>query len=58
MRLYVEDGSSGEGDHCGLGVVEEYTLGSKLTHYEKSTADGLWEFHKEMDYTSKIRPVS
>ncbi|MCW3129569.1 MAG: hypothetical protein N2V75_05675 [Methanophagales archaeon] len=57
-EVYVEDGSSGMGDHCGKGDPETYTLGSKLTHKEKSTADGLWEFHKEMDYTSKIRPVS
>ena len=56
FEVYVEDGSSDMGDHCGLGNVPGYTLGSKLTHYEKSTADGLWEFHKEMDYTSKIRP--
>jgi len=27
-----------------------------LTHYEKSTANGLWEFNKEMDYVSTIRP--
>ena len=59
-EVYVEDGS-GMGSaayrgHCDRGNVDEYTLGSKLTHYEKSTADGLWEFHKEMDYTSKIRP--
>ena len=31
-------------------------LGSKLTHYEKSTADGMWEFHKEMGYESRIMP--
>ena len=36
--------------------VFEPPLGSKLTHYEKSTANGLWEFSKEIDYTSKIRP--
>jgi len=57
FSVYTEDGSSGMGDHCGLGDVTEYTLGSKLTHYEKSTADGLWEFHKEMDYTSAISPT-
>ena len=57
FSVYTEDGSSGMGDHCGLGNVWDYTLGSKLTHYEKSTADGLWEFHKEMDYTSVIRPT-
>jgi len=57
FSVYTEDGSSGMGDHCGLGDVTECTLGSKLTHYEKSTADGLWEFHKEMDYTSAISPT-
>jgi len=31
-----------------------YTLSSKLPHYGKSPADGLWEFHK--DYPSVIRP--
>ncbi|MCW3129563.1 MAG: hypothetical protein N2V75_05645 [Methanophagales archaeon] len=55
-EVYVEDGSAATGRHCGLGNVTNYTLGSKLTHYEKSTADGLWEFHKEMDYTSAISP--
>ena len=33
-----------------------FTLGSRLTYYEKGTARGLWEFHKEMDYESRIRP--
>jgi hypothetical protein len=56
FEVYVEDGTSGQGDHCGLGNVALYSLGAKLTHYEKSTADGLWEFHKEMDYKSLIRP--
>ena len=62
FEVYVEDGS-GEGNtaggfqgHCDGGDVGNFTLGSKLTHYEKSTADGLWEFHKEMDYKSAIRP--
>jgi hypothetical protein len=54
--VYVEDGSSDMGDHCGLGDIPGYTLGSTLTHYEKSTADGLWLFHKQMDYKSMIRP--
>jgi hypothetical protein len=31
-------------------------LGSRLTHYEKSSANGLWEFSKEMGYESRIRP--
>jgi hypothetical protein len=56
FEVYTEDGSSDMGDHCGLGFVPGYTLGSKLAHYEKSTANGLWEFHKEMDYKSVIRP--
>jgi hypothetical protein len=54
--VYVEDGSSDMGDHCGMGNIPGYSLGSTLTHYEKSAADGLWEFHKEMDYKSMIRP--
>jgi hypothetical protein len=61
FEVYTEDGSgSGPGDanegHCNQGTPDEWTLGSKLTHYEKSTANGLWEFHKEMDYKSVIRP--
>ena len=64
FEVYTEDGSGfgnpdggqGEPGHCDQGTPWEYTLGSKLTHYEKSTADGLWEFHKVMGYTSKIRP--
>ena len=56
FSVYAEDGSSGQGDHCGLGTVALYTLGSKMSYYEKSTAKGLWEFHKEMDYKSLIRP--
>jgi hypothetical protein len=64
-EVYVEDGSgSGSGNegqggqegHCDQGTPWEYTLGSKLSHYEKSTADGLWMLHKEMDYKSMIRP--
>ena len=31
-------------------------LGSRLTHYEKSSANGEWEFSKEMGYESRIRP--
>jgi hypothetical protein len=31
-------------------------LGSRLTHYERSSANGEWEFSKEMDYESRIRP--
>ena len=60
FEVYTEDGSGAGTDdfqgHCDLGDPDNYTLGSKLTHYEKSTANGLWEFHKEMDYTSVIRP--
>ena len=60
FEAYTEDGSgAGTQDfqgHCDQGTPTDYTLGSKLTHYEKSTADGVWEFHKEMDYTSVVRP--
>jgi hypothetical protein len=31
-------------------------LGSRLTHYERSSANGEWEFSKEMGYESRIRP--
>ena len=58
FSVYVEDGSAhwSEPGHCSQGNVTGYTLGSKLIHTEKSTANGLWEFSKEMDYTSRIRP--
>ena len=60
FEVYTEDGSGAGTDgfqgHCDEGTPANYTLGSKLTHYEKSTANGLWEFHKEMDYKSVIRP--
>jgi hypothetical protein len=56
FEVYLEDGSSDMGDHCGLGNIPGYSLGSTLTHRETSTADGLFEFHKAMDYKSMIRP--
>ena len=58
FSVYIEDGSAETetNTHCGIGDPASHTLGSKLTHYEKSTANGLWEFSKEMDYTSTIRP--
>jgi hypothetical protein len=60
FEVYVEDGSGAGGvggaGHCDGGNVSNYDLGSTLTHYEKSTADGLWLFHKQMDYKSMIRP--
>jgi len=34
--------------------VDQYALGSRMTYYERSSARGLWEFHAEMDYTSRI----
>ena len=36
--------------------VDQYALGSRMTYYERSSARGLWEFHAEMDYTSRIGP--
>ena len=56
FNVYTEDGSAEYDTHCGQGSPCDYTLGSKLKHYEKSTANGLWEFSKEMDYVSMIRP--
>ena len=35
--------------------VEQYALGSRMAYYERSSARGLWEFHAEMDYTSRIK---
>ena len=58
FSAYVEDGSAHFTDpgHCAAGDVTTYTLGSQLTHTEESSANGLWEFSKEMDYVSMIRP--
>jgi len=60
FSVYTEEGSGAGGasgpGHCDGGDPANCTLGSKLTHYEKSTANGLWEFNKEMDYVSTIRP--
>ena len=60
FEVYTEDGSGagteGFQGHCDQGIPGDYTLGSKLMHYETSTANGLWEFHKEMDYKSVVRP--
>jgi hypothetical protein len=35
--------------------VDQYALGSRMTYYERSSARGLWEFHAEMDYTSRVK---
>jgi len=58
FEVSVEDGSASEmaGGHCAL-ATDPNMLGSKMSYYEKSSANGLWEFHKEMDYTSVIRPT-
>ena len=57
FSAYTEEGSGQtEGVYCYNGDPVNSTLGSILTHYEKSTANGLWEFNKEMDYVSTIRP--
>jgi hypothetical protein len=57
FEVYTEDGSGagtagGYQGYCSQGTPTDYTLGSKLSHYEKSTANGLWAY----DYTSVIRP--
>jgi preprotein translocase subunit SecE len=64
FEVYTEDGSGmgnpqggGEPGHCDQGFPVEYTLGSKLSHYERSSANGMFEFQKVMDYTSVIRPA-
>jgi len=56
--VHVEDGSAHWSDagHCSQGDVTDYTVGSKLSHTEKSTASGFWEFGKSMSYTSRVRP--
>ena len=46
FSVYAEAGSAGT----------ELGLGSRLTYYERSSANGEWEFSKEMDYESRIRP--
>jgi len=58
FSAYTEDGSAHWTDdgHCAAGDVAAYTLGSQMSHTEESSANGLWEFSKEMDYTSMIRP--
>jgi hypothetical protein len=60
FSVYTEEGSgAGTADfkgYCSAGDPQNMTLGSTLEHYEKSTANGFWEFSKEMDYVSTIRP--
>ena len=56
FSVFAEEGSAENGGHCGLGNVSKPTLGSRLTYYERSSANGWWEFSKEMDYESRIRP--
>ena len=60
FSVYTEEGSgAGTADfvgYCSAGDPQNMTLGSTLSHYEKSTAKGLWEFSKEMDYVSVVRP--
>ena len=52
FSAYSLEGSAENGD----GDVSKPTLGSRMTYYERSTARGLWVFHAEMDYTSRIGP--
>jgi len=54
--VYAETGSAETGRHCGIGNVSKPTLGSRLTHYERNSANGEWEFSKEVSYESGVRP--
>jgi hypothetical protein len=59
FSVYTEEGSGSGGTfkgYCSAGDPQNFTLGSTLEHYEESTANGLWEFSKEMDYVSVVRP--
>ena len=56
FSVYAETGSAENGGHCGIGNVSKPTLGSRLTHYERNSANGEWEFSKEMGYESRVRP--
>jgi hypothetical protein len=56
FEVHTEDGSAWTDTHCNQGDPASFTLGSKLSHYERSSANGLFEFQKVMDYTSVIRP--
>ena len=46
FSVFAEAGSAGT----------ELGLGSRLTYYERSSANGEWEFSKEMNYESRVRP--
>ena len=59
FTVYTEEGSGAGGNtagYCDGGVPANHTLGSTLSHYERSGANGLWEFNKQMSYVSVIRP--
>ena len=47
--VFIEGGS--------LANVGEYTLGTKLSYVERSSASGIWDFSKTMEYVSAIRPT-
>jgi hypothetical protein len=49
MDASIEGGS--------LANVGEYTLGIKLSYVERSSASGIWDFSKTMEYVSAIRPT-
>jgi hypothetical protein len=60
FSVYTEEGSGAGTEafsgYCSGGSPANLTLGSTLRHEEKSTANGLWTFSKEMDYVSTVRP--
>jgi hypothetical protein len=35
--------------------VDMYALASRMTYNERSSAHGLWQFHAEMDYRSRVK---
>jgi len=55
FSAYALEGSTENSGHCACGNVSKPTLGSRMTYNERSSAHGLWQFHAEMDYTSRVK---
>jgi hypothetical protein len=56
FSAYALEGSAENSGHCACGNVSKPALGSRMAYYERSSAKGLWVFHAEMDYMSRIGP--